>query len=128
MTIYVQTAYYGELEFDADDWDIKDGESLWVGTDGVGVAQFAKGSWLFVYEEKTPEPEQAPVNFSEGDRAVITGPVVFMGDEPFGELEIGQVVVIEDSVDEDGDVFVQDASGRGWYIAQSSLSAVGGDE
>lgn len=69
MSITVRTAEYGEKTFDADDWTTDDergnhiGE-LWVGSreTGVGVAAFAKNSWLFVYETvDPPSPRSARV-------------------------------------------------------------------
>ena len=56
--ITVVTPDHGERSYDADDWNTvnnSDGE-LWVGKEGMGVAQFAKGAWLFVYETKDPQP------------------------------------------------------------------------
>jgi hypothetical protein len=57
MTIYVATPDHGQMEFDADWWVTDDGDlatngELWIGHEetGVGVALFAAGSWLFVYE------------------------------------------------------------------------------
>lgn len=58
MTITVVTPDHGVQEFEASDWDTPKG-TLWVGTGDVGVAEFAKGSWLFVYEKlpaQTTEP------------------------------------------------------------------------
>lgn len=63
MTITVVTLDHGKFEFpEADNWTIATDEGaegiLWVGKeeDGLGVAQFAKGSWSLVYETKD-EPE-----------------------------------------------------------------------
>lgn len=69
MTVTVVTNDYGVLEFDADDWD-SDSESrghLWIGDreSGVGVAEFASGSWAYVFEKKNQEPEQVAVLTSD---------------------------------------------------------------
>lgn len=65
MTFHVVTPEHGEHQFDADDWETLSGENgdegnLWLSKDGVGVAEFAKGAWLFVYETKDPAPETKP--------------------------------------------------------------------
>jgi ligand-binding sensor domain-containing protein len=67
MTITVVTRDYGALEFDADDWD-SDSESrghLWIGDkeSGEGVAEFASGTWAYVFEKKKEQkkPEQVAV-------------------------------------------------------------------
>lgn len=62
MTITVVTPDHGDQSFDATDWEIQDidaphGGSLWIGNGNTAVAEFAKGSWLFVYE-----PKEIPIN------------------------------------------------------------------
>ncbi|MDP7733676.1 hypothetical protein [Mycobacterium paragordonae] len=55
------------------------------------------------------------------DLAVITGPLVFDGDNPRVNLNPGEVVRILEPVDEEGDVWVYGVeSGRQQYIAESS--------
>lgn len=63
MTIIVATVDDGLKEFDANDWNEDPATgSLWVGdrASKEGVAQFAKGSWLYVYEKKPKEKGMAP--------------------------------------------------------------------
>lgn len=64
MTIHVETPDHGKYSFlSADDWELRDDGGLWIGKGipnlGTGVAEFANGSWLFVYETlpaQTTEP------------------------------------------------------------------------
>ncbi|WP_104183770.1 hypothetical protein [Mycobacterium avium] len=54
MTIHVVTPNDGEHVFDATGWETTDLDThqeggLWVGNGDDGVAEFAKGAWLFVY-------------------------------------------------------------------------------
>ena len=57
------------------------------------------------------------------DLAVITGPLVFDGDNPRVALNPGEVVQILDPIDENGDVLVYGVESQ-WqqYIAESSLT------
>lgn len=60
MTIIVVTTEHGDRSFEANDWKIKEGR-LWVGTTSdVGVAEFAIGSWQFVYETDDSQPKHQP--------------------------------------------------------------------
>lgn len=58
MTITVVTAERGSKTFEANDWEVDD-ERLWVGTGDVGVAEFARGEWSYVFETVEPKPETA---------------------------------------------------------------------
>ncbi|MCA2331878.1 hypothetical protein JF714_15655 [Mycobacterium avium] len=65
MTFHVVTPEHGEHQFDADGAVTLSGENgdegnLWLSKDGVGVAEFAKGAWLFVYVTEDPAPEPKP--------------------------------------------------------------------
>ncbi|BBC53850.1 hypotheical protein [Mycobacterium phage PP] len=66
MTIYVRTHDYGLQEFPtANDWrtefdGLDKGPRLWVGDDesDLAVAEFAPGTWAYVYEKTTVESEE----------------------------------------------------------------------
>lgn len=59
MSIIVVTPEHGEREFEATDWETMDG-LLWIGNGEVGVAEFNRGAWLFVYETKPETAAKEP--------------------------------------------------------------------
>jgi hypothetical protein len=61
LTIHVQTPDHGVQKFDANDWRIDEADHLWVGDweSGTGVAEFAEGAWLFVWETNDEAPAEA---------------------------------------------------------------------
>ncbi|OMC55439.1 hypothetical protein A5747_13705 [Mycobacterium sp. IS-836] len=63
--IIVVTPEHGSHEFDADEWETLGGElgdegNLWLSKSGIGVAEFARDAWLFVYATEDSEPEPVP--------------------------------------------------------------------
>lgn len=95
MTIHVQTPDHGVQKFDADTWDSDhDGMgTLWLGKDEDGVAMFARGAWLFVWETNDEAPAdpreprvwQSPADIPEGvtARGQLVPSVYLSGDLTF---------------------------------------------
>lgn len=60
-----------------------------------------------------------------GELAVVTGPIVSCGGDPFDGLVDGEVVKVIGGLDEDGDVYVYGyESHQHWYIALASLTSL----
>lgn len=87
MTITVVTPEHGNHTFDANDWrtvepDGQDYGYLWIGDEDtdIGVAAFAPGAWLFVYENATADatelldpPRRLPRVWEDLNREVPIG-------------------------------------------------------